>query len=341
MSHESHMPPTRTSRTRVRRRLLTAAGAVGVSSFINPAVMAQPAYPSRPIRMMVPWPPGQATDQAARVVAQELSKALGQPVVIDNRAGAGGTIGTDAVAKAAPDGYTLLAASSGPVSISPLLTRTPYDSERDLIPIGMMGLSPYLLVTAPDFPARDIREFVALLRANPGKYTFASSGTGATAHLIAESFNAALGVQAIHVPYKGSVPALTDVIGGQVSYCIETAASTMPLVRSGKLKAYGVSLEKGSSVTPGIAPLAAGAGIPGFDLGAWLGLMVPAGTPRAIVDRLSGELEKAMQTPELKQAFSGIAIETDYRKPEEFSRYLKMISGRFSDVIRKGNIKAD
>ena len=205
----------------------------------------------------------------------------------------------------------------------------------------MIGLSPYLLVTTPDFPARNAREFVALVRANPGKYTFASSGTGATAHLIAESFNAALGLQAVHVPYKGSVPALTDVIGGQVAYCIETAASTMPLIRSGKLRAYGVSLEKGSSVTPGIPPLASAAGIPGFDLGAWLGIMAPAATPRAVVDKLAAEIEKAMQSAELKQAFNAIAVEVDYRRADELTRYMKMISGRFSEVIRKGNIKVD
>ena len=324
-----------------RRHMLSAATTLSVSALWASGAHAQAAYPARPIRLMVPWPPGQATDQAARVLAQEMTKSIGQPIVIDNRAGAGGSIGTDAVAKAAPDGYTLLAASSGPVSVSPLLTKTPYDPERDLLPIGMIGLSPYLLVTAPDFPARDAREFVALVRANPGKYTFASSGTGATAHLIAEAFNASLGLQAVHVPYKGSVPALTDVIGGQVSYCIETAASTMPLVRSGKLRAYGVSLEKGSSVTPGIPPLASAAGIPGFDLGAWLGLMAPAATPRSVVDKLATELEKAMQSPELKQAFNGISVEVDYRRAEDFNRYLKMISGRFSDVIRKGNIKAD
>lgn len=314
---------------------LAAAGLWGLSSPVH----AQSAYPNRPIKLMVPWPPGQATDLAARVLGQELSKILGQPFIIDNRAGAGGTIGTDAVAKAPGDGYTLLAASSGPVSISPLFTKTPYDSEKDLQPIAMLGLSPYLLVTNPDFPAKDAKELVALIKANPNKYSFASSGTGATAHLICEAFNAALGLQATHVPYKGSVPALTDVISGQVAYCIETAGSTQPFIRNGRLKAYGVSLEKGSSVTPGVPPLAVAAGIPGFDLGAWFGMMAPASTPKPIVDQLTGVLEKAMQTPEMKKAFDGIAIEIDYRKPDDFSKYLKMISASFSDVIRRGNIK--
>jgi tripartite-type tricarboxylate transporter receptor subunit TctC len=327
------------SPTAMRRRTLLQAAAVVTA--MPGLASAQAAYPSRPIRMMVPWPPGQATDQVARVIALELSKLLAQPIVVDNRAGAGGTIGTDAVAKAAPDGYTLLAASSGPVTISPLLTKTPFDPDRDLMPICMLGISPYVLVVAPDFPARDAREFVALVKANPGKYAFGSSGTGATAHIIAESFNAALGLQALHVPYKGSVPALTDVMSGQVAYCLETAAATMPLVRNGRLKALGVSLEKGSSVTPGIPPLATAAGIPGFDLGAWIGIMVPARTPKPVVDRLTVELEKAMVSPEVKQAFTTISMEMDYRRTEEFSRYMKMVSTRFGDVIKSGNIKVD
>jgi tripartite-type tricarboxylate transporter receptor subunit TctC len=339
MNHHGK-PDHKKSSSLTRRRWIgqTAVGGLGALALGTPA-LSQSTYPNRPIKLMVPWPPGQATDLAARVLGQELSKVLGQPIVIDNRAGAGGTIGTDAVAKAAPDGYTLLAASSGPVSISPLFTKTPYETDKDLQPIAMLGLSPYLLLTGNDFPAKDAKEFVALVKANPGKYSFASSGTGATAHLICEAFNAALGLQAVHVPYKGSVPALTDVISGQVSYCIETAGSSLPFVRNGRLRAYGVSLEKGSNVTPGIAPLAVTAGVPGFDLGAWFGMMAPAGTPRAIVDQLSGVLEKVMQSPETRKAFDGIAIEIDFRKNEEFSKYLKMISTSFGDVIRKGNIK--
>src|SRR4051812_87014 len=163
-------------------------------------------YPVRPIRMIVPWPPGQATDLAGRVVALKLSELLGQQVIADNRPGAGGMIGTDMVAKAAADGYTLLAASSGPVTINPLLQKVPFDPVRDLVPVANVGLSPYLLVTNPKFPAANIREFVATIKGSPGKYRFASSGTGATAHLVAEMFNAATGLQAVHVPYKGSAP---------------------------------------------------------------------------------------------------------------------------------------
>jgi tripartite-type tricarboxylate transporter receptor subunit TctC len=307
----------------------------------NPSTASGQAYPNRPVRLVIPWPPGQATDLAGRVLAQKLSELFGQQVLADNRAGAGGMIGTDLVAKAAPDGYTILAASSGPVTVNPLLQKAAYDVDRDLAAVANIGLSPYLLVTNPQFPAANAREFLALVKANPGKYSFASSGTGATAHLIAEWFNNLSGLQVTHVPYKGSSPALTDVISGQIAYAIETAAATMPHVKSGRLKAYGVSLARGSVLTPGIEPLATAANLPGFDVGAWLGVMVPAGTPKPIVDRIATSVETAMQAAEVRERIAGIGVEVDYRRTEEFARYLKEQQARFADIIKKGNIKID
>ena len=232
-------------------------------------------------------------------------------------------------------------ASSGPVSVSPLMQKLNYSPDKDLEPVAMVGLSPYTLVTAPDFPAKNLDEFLKLVKASPGKYTFASSGTGATAHLIAESFNGTAGIKAIHIPYKGSSPALTDVAGGQVAYSVETAASTMPLIRAGKLKAYGVSLKKGSSVTPGLAPFASNPALKDFDLGAWIGVMVPAGTPAPVVARLSVAIDKIMKKPEVQQAFGTIAIEVDYRDAPEFRKYLQSISKEFDRVIKANNIKAE
>lgn len=316
----------------------------------NPAMAQQSAaaaaaaaqnYPNRTVRLVIPWPPGQATDLAGRVLAQKLTELLGQPVVPENRAGAGGMIGTDAVAKAAPDGYTILAASSGPVTVNPLLQKAPYDVDKDLMAVASIGLSPYVLVTNTQFPAANIGEFLALVRANPRKYSFASSGTGATAHLVAEWFNSMAGLQVTHVPYKGSSPALTDVIGGQIAYAIETAAATMPHVRSGRLKAFGVSLEKGSVLTPGIEPLAKAANLPGFDVGAWLGVMVPAGTPKPIVDKIAAAVETAMQAPEVRERINGIGVEVSYRRADEFAPYLKEQQARFIDIIKKGNIKIE
>jgi tripartite-type tricarboxylate transporter receptor subunit TctC len=322
-----------------RRHILSAALAGATSATLGITGVLAQAYPSRPLKMIVPWPPGQATDLAGRVAAQELSKGLGIPVVIENKAGAGGTIGTDAVAKSPPDGYTILAASSGPMSVAPLLQKVPYDPMKDLAPVAMIGMSPYVLVTSPAMAAKDLREFITMIRSAPGRYSFGSSGTGATAHLIAEAFNSAAGLQALHVPYKGSVAALTDVIGGQITYCIETAASTMPLVKSGKLKAYGVSLEKGSTMTPGVMPFAKLPELSGFDLGAWLGVMVPTNTPAAIIDRLAGILEKSMPSEAVKQTMASISVEPDFRSAAELTAYLKAVSMRFADVIRRNNIK--
>lgn len=321
--------------------LLTAT-VLGGTLAVSTDVAAQgAAYPNRPVRMIVPWPPGQATDLAGRVLAEQLSRGLGQPVVVENRAGAGGMIGTDAAAKSTPDGYTILAASSGPVTVNPLLQKAAYDPEKDLIPVAMIGMSPYILVTHPSFPAKDVKEFVALVKANPGKYSFGSSGTGATAHLIAESFNSTVGLQATHVPYKGSAPAITDVMSNQISWVIETAAATLPNVRAGKLKAYGVSLAQGSYLAPNIEPFQKSLGLADFDVGAWLGVMVPAGTPRPVVDRLAAEVDRAMKSPEAKKGFDSIFVEIDYRPAEAFARSLKQQKERFTEIIKRGNIKVE
>lgn len=302
---------------------------------------AQGTYPNRPIRMIVPWPPGQATDLAGRVVAARLSELLGQQVIADNRAGAGGTIGTDQAARATPDGYTILAASSGPVTIAPLLQKVPYDPEKQLAPVAMTGRSPYILVSAANFPAKNAAEFVALLRKNPGKYTFASSGAGATAHLIIEYFNFVAGIQAVHVPFKGSAPAMTEVMTGQIGYTIETAAATLPHIKTGKLRAYGTSLARGTALAPDIPPLATAAGLAGFDAAAWIGVMVPTGTPKPVVDRLAAAIDKIMQSPEAKERLNTVGLEVDYRPAAEFGRYLAEQRKSFTEIIKRGNIKIE
>lgn len=305
------------------------------------AAYAQPAWPARPLRIIIPWPPGQATDLIGRILAQALSERLGQPVVPENRAGAGGMIGTDAAAKAAPDGLTLLAASSGPVTVYPLVQRTPYDVARDLAPVALGGLSPYLLVTHADFPARNAAEFLAAVRAAPGRYTFASSGAGATAHLISEYFNARCGLQAVHVPFQGSAPAMTALIAGQVDYSLETAAATMPNIRAGRLRAHGVSLAAGSALAPGIPPLAEVAGIPGLNLGAWIGLMAPAGTPMPIIERLSAEMMALMATSEVRERFAAAGVEVDPRPAPAFATYLREQTEIFRDAVGRAGIRAE
>lgn len=322
---------------RITRRAtfaLTALGLPGIAA-------AQAPWPNRPLRMVIPWPPGQATDLAGRVIAQRLQEKLGHPVVPENRAGAGGTIGTDVVAKSAPDGYTLLAGSSGPFTISPLLQRLPYDTARDLAPIAMWGVSPYLLVVKPDFPANTVAEFVALMKARPGHYSFGSSGTAATAHLIIEAFNARAGIDALHVPFAGSAPSMTALIGGQINYSIETMAATYPLVRQGALKALGVSLKDGTSLARDIAPFARTPGFEGFDAGAWVGLVARAGTPAPIADRLAQEVETGMADATVRGRFESIFVEPSPRGPAAFAAYLQEQRDLFKGIIERQNIRLD
>ena len=311
-----------------------------ISFLVAGAAWAQ-AYPNRPVRVVVPWPPGQATDIAARVVSQKLQESLGQPFVIDNKPGAGGSIGTDIVAKAAGDGYTLLAASSGPVSIMPSLQKTPYDPLKDLMPVGLMCVNAYALVTRPDFPASNAKEFVALLRANPDKFTFSSSGTGATAHLVAELFNSMAGIKARHVPYKGSAPALTDIMNGQIDYTLETIASVASQVRNGRLKMLGVSFARGSAAFPEAPPLATAAGLPGYDIGAWIGYAAAPGTPREVVARLSAEVQKAIQAPDVRERFTTLGLEPRAMSPEEMGAFLRKEQARYADIIKSANIKVE
>jgi len=298
-------------------------------------------YPNRAVRIIVPWPPGQATDIAARVVAQRLSEVFGQPFVADNRPGAGGSIGTEAVVKAAPDGYTLLAASSGPISIMPNLQKTPYEPLRDLAPVSLTARAPFALVTNPAFPAANAKEFVALVRANPDKYSFSSSGTGATAHMFIELFNSMAGLKARHVPYKGSVPAITDIMNGQIDYTIETVAAVGPHVNSGKLKTFGVTTVRRAASLPDVPSLAEAAEIPGYDAAAWIGYAAPAGTPLEIRARLAAEVQKAMESSELRARYRSLGLEPAASTPEEMGALMRSEQERYATIIRNANIRIE
>jgi tripartite-type tricarboxylate transporter receptor subunit TctC len=304
------------------------------------AALAQ-SYPNRPVKVVVPWPPGQATDIAARVVAERLQAMLGQPFVVENRPGAGGSLGSDVVAKSAPDGYTLLAASSGPVSIMPNLQGTPYNPLRDFAPVSLICMTPFALVANPSFPAKDAKEFIAELKANPGKYTFASSGTGATAHLFAELFLSMAAVQARHVPYKGSAPALTDVINGNVNFAVETVAATQTHIKSGKLKAYGVTTARRTGAMPELAPLAEAGSLPGYDAAAWIGYVAPAGTPREPLARLAGEMQKVLATDELKARLVTLGLDARSSTPDEMGAFMKREQERYASIIKAQNIKVE
>ena len=304
------------------------------------AAQAQP-WPSKPVHVVIPWPPGQATDIATRLVGQRLQEALGQPFVMDNKPGAGGAIGTAAVAKAPPDGYTLLGCSSGPMSVLPSVQKTPYDPLRDFAPLAVNSSTGYVLVTSSSFPAANAKELVALLRANPGKYSFSSSGAGATTHLITVAFNAAAGIQATHVPYKGSVPALTDVMSGQIAYTIETTSSTGTLIRAGRLRGYGVSTARRSLGLPEMPPLAETAGLPGFDIGGWLGYCAPARTPREIVARLGAEIVHVMQGNEMRELFIRAGLDPIAIGPDEAAAFIQRQIERYGEIARAASIRLD
>ena len=299
------------------------------------------SYPNRPVKVIVPWPPGQATDIAARMLAAKLQDAMGQAFVIDNRAGAGGSIGTEIAAKSPADGYTLLAASSGPISILPSLQKLPYDPQKDLTLIALITRNPYVLVVHPSFPANSAKEFIALARANPDKYTFASSGTGATAHLLEELFNSQAQIKARHIPYKGSAPAITDILNGQVTYMVETVASLVAHVRSGRLKALGVSTARRAAALPDVPTLMEAAGLPDYDAAAWIGYAVPAGTPREIVVRLSAEIQKALQSPDLRERLLNAGLDPVESTPDELVAFMRREQERYAAIIKSANVKIE
>ena len=307
---------------------------------LSTVALAQP-YPNHAVKVIVPWPPGQATDIAARMVAAKLQESMGQAFVIDNRAGAGGSIGTEIAAKSAADGYTLLAASSGPVSIMPSLQKLPYDPQKDLTLIALITRNPYVLVVNPSFPASNAKEFVALVKANPDKYTFASSGTGATAHLIEELFNSMAQIKARHIPYKGSAPAITDILNGQVDYMVETVASLVPHIRSGRLKALGVSTARRAAALPDVPTLMEAASLPDYDVAAWIGYAVPSATPRDIVVRLSGEIQKALQTAELKERLLNAGLDPVSSTPDELVAFMRKEQERYAAIIKSASIKVE
>jgi tripartite-type tricarboxylate transporter receptor subunit TctC len=303
------------------------------------AALAQ-SYPSRPVKVVVPWPPGQATDIAARMLAMKLQEALGQPFVIDNRPGAGGSLGTAVAATSPADGYTLLAASSGPISIMPSLQKLTYEPLKDFVLIGLITRNSYALVVNPSFPAANAKEFIALLKANPDKYTFASSGTGATGHLLGELFNSTAQVKARHIPYKGAGPALTDVMSGQVDYTIETVAATVGHVKSGRLKALGVSTAKRAAAMPEVPTIAEAAGLD-YDAGAWIGYAAPAGVPREILLKLSAEMQKALQTPELKERLLSAGLDPVSITLDELPAFMRHEQERYAAVIKNANIRVE
>jgi tripartite-type tricarboxylate transporter receptor subunit TctC len=296
-------------------------------------------WPAKPLRYIVPFPPGGFNDTLARTLAAELPKTLGQPVIVDNRPGGNTIIGTELAAKSPADGYTLYGAAL-PFSVIQSLYKTSFDVTKDFAPITLAGVTPNLLVANPGAPFNSVKELIAYAKANPGQLNYASTGNGTSNHLSFELFKAMTGTQVTHVAYKGSAPAVTDLIAGQVQVMFDNTPNVLPHVKAGKLKALAVSSKSRTSQAPEI-PTVDEAGVPGYDVGVWFGVLTVAGTPRPIVQRLNAEMVKVLTSPGVKERFGKVGVDVVADSPEHFSQFLKSEVARWAKVIQDAGIKAD
>jgi len=308
--------------------------------FLAFAGAAQAQYPLKPVRIVVPYPPGGTVDVVARNLAQQLTVQTGQQFIVDNRAGANGTIGSDFVSKAAPDGYTLLVQASIFV-INPLfLKNVPYDVQRDFTPVANIGSVPLLVTAHPSVPAANLREFVALVRANPDKYTFATTGLGSAGHLTEEVIKRDAGLQILIVPYKGAGPALTDIVGGQVSALADPLPSSFPHVKGGRLKALAVTSRTRIASMPDV-PTMAESGFPGFEMLSWYGLWGPPGLPKDVLDQLAAGTAKAAKSAEMQEKLAAQGFIPDGSGPAAFAAYVKDEIAKYAKIVKDANIKVD
>lgn len=302
---------------------------------------ATQAYPTRSIRLVVPFAAGGGTDIVARTVGLKLSEALGQPVVVDNRVGAAGTIGTDFVAKSAGDGYTLLMGSNGPMAITPSLqAKLPYDPLRDFAPVALVTTMPFLLVVHPSLPVRSVRDLVALAKARPGQLNYASPGSGSTTHLAAELFKAMTGANIVHVPYKGVAPAATDLMSGQVQMMSGDLSTLLPHVKSGRARALAITGAKRSPLVPEL-PTISEAGVPGYETSGWFGILAPAGTPREVVTRLNTEIVKGLGSSDVRERLSALGGEVAGGSPEQFAAHLRQEIAKWGKLVKAIGLKAE
>lgn len=320
----------------MRKMFLTAATCLLAAASV---VQAEPAYPTRPIRLIVPFAPGGSTDVLARLLAEAMRPELGQPVVVENKAGAGGNIGGDFVAKSPADGYTLLIAAAGPTVINPsLYAKMPYDPAKDLRPVTLLIQEPNLMAINPKIPAKTVAEFIAYAKSRPTDVSFGSPGNGSPAHLAGEWFNQLTGTTMVHVPYKGTGPALNDLLAGQIAMMIDNMPALWPHVQAGKLRALAVSTDKRAAVAPEV-PTMAEAGVKGFVFGAWKGLMAPAATPSDIVNRLHAAAEKALAKPEFRKRLVELGAEPVGNTPAQFAAVIKTETASWAKLVKSTGTK--
>jgi tripartite-type tricarboxylate transporter receptor subunit TctC len=318
------------------RTMLMAAGFVLAAA--SPA-FSQSDYPNRPVRLIIPFPPGGSNDVVGRMIGDQLSKQLGKQVVIDNRAGAGGVIGTELAAKEKPDGYTLLVISLAH-AVNPWLYKLPYDPIKAFAPIGVMGSGPNVVVVHPDLPVHSIKELVALAKQKPGDIQYASAGIGSFQHLGGELFKLEAGVDMLHVPFKGGGPAMIDVVGGHTKVMFSSLVQTTPHIKTGKLRAIGVGSKERSKVLPDV-PSVAEAGVPTYEAVNWWGIVAPAGTPQPIIDRLHAALTASQDTAEVEKQFAAEGAVVVKKSPAEFGAFMESEMKKWEQVVKKGNIKAE
>jgi len=317
------------------RRLLTVLLCVAAAQ-----AFAQ-GYPAKPVRMIIPYPPGGGNDTLGRLFAAKLGERIGQPVVVENRPGAGTIIGTEAAAKSPPDGYTILLSSIATHALSPnLYSKVPYDPVKDFAPVTLLGIAPTVLVVTNDLPAKDLAELVAAAKAKPGSLAYASGGNGTPPHINGEVFKSVAGVDLLHVPYKGGGPALVDLMAGRVQVMLDTAASAMPHVRSGKLRALAITGPKRSPEYPDL-PTFAEAGMPQYDTNAWYSIHAPAGTPPEVVRRLNAELVVILKDPDVLARFKQLSTDPVGNSPEEFAGFVRAELDKYARIIKNAGIRLD
>ena len=311
------------------------------AALIAQVAVPSPQYPNRPIRLIVPFPPGGGTDIVARTVSAKLTEAWGQQIIIDNRGGAGGVIGADTVAKSTPDGYTLLFGTPGALIINPLLnSKLPYDSVRDFAPVSLLALNPQLLAVHSSLPVGTVKELIALAKARPGKMNYASVGEGTPNHLAMELFKSMTGTDIAHIPYKGAAPAVTDLLGGQVQVMFNPMPPLMPHVKSGKLKALAVGSTRRSSALPDI-PTVAEAGVPGYEYVTWYSIVAPAKTPQAVILKINAGLAAVMSNPDVAQRLASQGAEPRTSTPAELAKFIQEDFKRLGSVIRSAGIRVE
>jgi tripartite-type tricarboxylate transporter receptor subunit TctC len=315
---------------------LTAAAAV-----LAAAPAAAQNYPTKPVKFVTPYPPGGTTDILARLVGTKLQQSLGHPFLVESKAGAGGNVGTDSVAKAPPDGYTILMGASGPLAINVSLFKSlPYNPLTDLAPVVHVASVPLVLVVHESFPAKSVKELIALLKAKPDGYSYASAGNGTPQHLSAELFKQLTGTKMVHVPYKGSGPAINDLIGGQVPIAFESLIPILPQLKGGKVRALAVTSLKPSALLPNVPSLDA-SGVKGYESIAWYGVVAPGKTPKPIVDKLNAEMVKALKDPEVKQRLTEMGSAEVYGTPEQFGALIKSEIAKWAPVVKASGATVD